>query len=156
MSFDWYLDPLTGDLPRTFRGTRQGELVLQRIRVRLRTMLGEVWEKKTEGLPFVRWATYKQPDLDEVAAYMRNAVQTIPGVLRVENVGTVYETNTQTLRTSMTVISPTDGAFRVRIDLLDGASARETGAGALTGSDPVPVVASPIIVVEFLDAFIGL
>lgn len=154
MAFDFYLDPLTGDLPSVKRGTRGGELILQRIRVRLNTHKGEIWEDKTAGLPFKRWASDKLPDLDEVAAYMRREVQAVPGVLRVDDVSTRVVGGE--VRTEMTVVGPTDDALRVRLDLLRTSRSSERGEGAVVGSDPEPVVASPIVVVTLIDPFIGL
>lgn len=153
MSFDWHLDPATGDLPYSFEGVRKSDLVIQRIRTRLQTHLGEVWEDKRAGLPFSLWAQRKIPELDEVAAYIRREVEGIPGVLRVE--GLASSVVEDAIVTELTVVSPTNAGFRVRIDLLS-----TTGAGlsddAVVGEDGQPVTASPIVVVQLLDPYIGL
>ena len=154
MSSDWYLDPVTGDLPDVFRPTEGVELILQRVTTRLRTFLGEVLEDKRAGLPFIRWASTKTPNLDEVVAFIRREVEGVPGVLRTEGVSAAIADSQ--VQVSMSVITPNDDALRVRIDLFGQGNGSSGGAVGLDGSDPVPENASPIVVITLLDSFIGI
>ena len=59
-------------------------LVLQRVRLRLLTFLGEWILDASKGLPFLRWIATKPPDAAVIGAVVRREIETTPGVLRVE------------------------------------------------------------------------
>lgn len=157
MSADVFLDPVTGDLPASFRFATPIELILQRARIRLETFLGEWLLDQSKGLPYLEWRRVKQPPLDEVLNLVRREIEDIPGVLRTEQ--PLIEIVNETVRVELTIAVPDDDSFRVRLDMFGlGFGSTETqgfGATNLTGSDPVPENTSPTVIVQLIAGTLG-
>lgn len=83
MSFDVYLDPLTGDLPEVSSFVRDEELTVQRARVRLQTFYGEWILDQFVGIPYIVWREQKPPDVDAIVSVLRAEIAGTPGVIRV-------------------------------------------------------------------------
>lgn len=85
MSIDVGLDPLTGDLPAFTYHIRGADLVLQRVRTRLRTFFGEWILDTTVGLDFVAWRQQKPPDVVAIGAFVQTEIEATEGVERVDD-----------------------------------------------------------------------
>lgn len=69
-----------GDLPRITRHSKGSSVILQRVKFRLSTFLGE-WVLDTEvGLPFHTWLQQKPPDTEAIGARIRSEILDTPGV----------------------------------------------------------------------------
>lgn len=158
MSADVYLDPVTGDLPSSFRFATQTELILQRVRIRIETFFGEVLLDQRAGLPYLRWRETKRPPLAEVLSLIRREVESVPGVLRTSDPSIGIEDRGDRgegiVCIRMTVAIPDEDSMRVRIDLfgagLGSTETRGFDATNLTGRDPVDPNTSPMPVVEIV------
>ena len=79
---DWPLFPIhvTGTL-----------LVLQRVKIRLATFLGEWLLDASTGLDILRWMGEKPFDIDRAGAEVRLAIETTPGVVRTESFTATFD-----------------------------------------------------------------
>lgn len=80
-----------GDLPLVTRRISGTELIAQRIRIRLRTFLGEWLLDRRVGLPFLRWRERRAPPLASIASRVSEEVRTTRGVLEVRRVRAVQD-----------------------------------------------------------------
>lgn len=74
-----------GDIYPQTRYVEGIELVLQRIRIRLNTHLGEYLLDTREGMPYRRWLQTKPAPVNQVRDYVRREIEDTPGVRRVRN-----------------------------------------------------------------------
>ena len=77
--YDLALDSVTGDLDLTngCRLIRGSERIIQELKIRFRTFLGEYFLDTRKGLPWIRWRETKTPDsaLREMEALFTAEVQ---------------------------------------------------------------------------------
>lgn len=97
-----------GDLPARTEHVSGFELIVQRIRRRLQTVKGEWLGDKNVGLPFFAWFQQKPPDVDGIGAIIRKAIETTPGVARLNDWTGSLDVDTRQLTYSGT-IHTTDG-----------------------------------------------
>jgi hypothetical protein len=74
-----------GDLPAVTRHITGWLSVVQRVKFRLQTFLGEWILDTAKGLPFMRWRGQKDPNLQELSTYVRREILDTPGVIRLLN-----------------------------------------------------------------------
>src|SRR5690554_2894741 len=85
------IELIDGDLPLVTRRITGVELIAQRIRIRLRTFLGEWLLDRRVGLPFLRWRKRRAPPLASIASRVSEEVRTTRGVLEVRRVRAVQD-----------------------------------------------------------------
>lgn len=106
MTVDWALTP-DGDLTVPSRLVRGHDLVLQRVRVRLHTHLGEWILDQGVGLPYADWRARKPIPLQEIVAAVRREIVDTPGVL--QDLGVSGEVAGRTVRVRGTfLLEPLD------------------------------------------------
>ncbi len=118
MPFDVALDD-DDDLPIRTRHISGTDLVLQRVRIRLRTFLGEWILDQFQGLDYLGFTQQKPPNVVEITNLVRREIETTPGVDRVENFDGQF--------VNTTTVNPT-----IRI----------TGDVILTGEESVAILAA--------------
>lgn len=126
-NIDVGLDPVTGDLPEVATLINGFDLIIQRVRRRLRTYLGEWLADRSVGLPFFAWIAQKPPDVDAIGASVRAAIETTPGVARVIDWQGAFDTSTRTLTYSCT-LQTLQGDARLTIIPLGEPGAGNTNA----------------------------
>lgn len=95
--YDVGLDTTTGDLPVFTRHITGIDLILQRVRIRLETGLGE-WRLDTRrGLDYQGWTQMKPPPTNLVSGLIRSEVANTPGVIRVTSWEAEYDATTRTI-----------------------------------------------------------
>lgn len=102
-NIDVGLDPDSGDLPDVSSFISGFDLILQRIRRRLGTYLGEWLADGKVGLPYFRWIAQKPPDVAAIGAKLRAEIETTPGVARVKDWVGSFDRSTRTLTFTCTV-----------------------------------------------------
>lgn len=118
MAFDLLLDD-SGDIGTPPRPATGLALIKQRILRRLRTIEGEWFLDPTVGLPYLDWIATKPSPVAQIAAAMREAVETVPGVIYVEEWAAVHDPETRTVSVTGVVITATDDALTLRIEGVD-------------------------------------
>lgn len=74
-----------GDLPERTRIITGNEVILQRLGRRLQTHLGEYLSDSSVGVPWADWLSVRRFDVDAAAAWLRAAIETCPGVVRLDD-----------------------------------------------------------------------
>ena len=85
------------DLPVRTQHITGFALILQRVRRRLKTHLGEYLADASVGLPFMAWIAQKPPNVEGIGAVMRRTIETTPGVARVTAWSGTFDRETRTL-----------------------------------------------------------
>lgn len=124
-----------GDLPERCVHITGLPLILQRIRRRLTTVLGEYLVDRSVGLPFFDWFAQKPPDVEAIGALCRREIETCPGVVRVSEWTGSLDRDTRSLSFTAEVLT-VDGDLSLVVYPLG-----EPGAGN-TSSRLAPVVRS--------------
>lgn len=96
MPVDIHLDE-AGDLRAFNRLASGSDLVAQRIRMRLRTHLGDWLLDSSKGLPWAEWFATKPSPVDEAEARIRTELVSTPGVIRVSAFETAVASRTFTV-----------------------------------------------------------
>ena len=101
---------------RLIEGT---ELVVQRIRVRLNTFLGEWLLDSRVGIPYIQWKDAPtQLTSTAIESTIVAQISSIPGVDRVENISAVLDSATETWSvTGLVCIGETDDEVELEIAL---------------------------------------
>ena len=102
------------DLPVRTAHVTGLDLIVQRIRRRLQTVSGEWLGDKTIGLPFFEWFQQKPPKVNAIGALIRRAIETTPGVARLDDWSGSFDPSTRALTFSGT-IRTTDGDVAMSI-----------------------------------------
>lgn len=106
-------NPIEGDLELT-----DGQLTLteetlkataQRVRIRLRTFLGEWFLDQNIGLPIWQRILVKAPNLGSIASIIRREIHETPGVVSVQSVKTDLDRRTRELRVSFSATTKDGG-----------------------------------------------
>ncbi len=84
-----YLLPANGALALTSRATEGDALVIQKVRRRLLTHLGERVGQRNLGLPFLDWIA--STDLAVISARVQAEIAQVVGVASVDNVSVTQE-----------------------------------------------------------------
>ena len=92
-----------GDLPVRARFISGLDLIAQRVGRRLRAFYGEWFADLQFGLPFFDWIAQKPPRVAEIGALVRLAIETTPGVVRVDDWLGDLDRDTRTLTYSGTI-----------------------------------------------------
>lgn len=108
-----------GDLPARTQHIAGFDLVVQRIRRRLQTVLGEWLGDRNVGLPFFAWFAQKPPDVDGIGALIRRAIETTPGVARLTDWTGELDVDTRQLTFSGTIHTSDGDASLVVRPLMD-------------------------------------
>lgn len=74
-----------GDIGAITRHITGIPLVLQRVKIRLQTFLGEWILDQTVGLPFLAFAEQKPPDVNGISAVVQATIVSVPGVNRIRS-----------------------------------------------------------------------
>lgn len=103
-----------GDLPRVVRFISGLELVIQRVQRRVRIVQGEYFADVRVGLPYFAWMAQKPAQVASIGAVLRKAIETTPGVTRVDDWAGAFDESTRTLTFSGTIRTP-DGEATVSV-----------------------------------------
>lgn len=104
MAFDAEIDTVTGDMRIPTNLITGPLLIVQRVRVRLGTFLGEYLLNQFVGLPYLRWRQQKPPDLTEIGAVVLAEISTTPGVIRVTSFDISFDNVTRVIRIAGDVV----------------------------------------------------
>lgn len=102
MAYDVLLDS-DGDLPEVTRHSNTRSVVAQRVYFRLRTFRGEWVLDNRKGLPLLEWRSVKNPDAVMIASQISNEIRTTPGVGRLADVATQFDSKASKLSYSASV-----------------------------------------------------
>lgn len=101
---DISLDNKTGDLVfgETLRGAAlsfvvSGPAVVQRVTIRLKSMLGEWFLDRTYGLPWFDSILVKQPDISLIVSLVRREMVKVPGVDKINYIDAQFDQAERTL-----------------------------------------------------------
>ena len=73
------------DLPAYTRHVTGTDLILQRVKTRLGTVLGEWMLDTSKGLDFLGWTQIKEPPVEAIEAAVAAEIAGVPGVLQVRS-----------------------------------------------------------------------
>jgi len=76
---------INGDLPVETHLITGLRLIMQRIGIRLRTHIGEYLLDSSVGLDYIGWSQIKPPPVQLVSTSIRQEIEGVEGVLRVDN-----------------------------------------------------------------------
>lgn len=76
---------IDGDLPERTRLIIGADVTLQRVGRRIQTHLGEYLADKSVGVPWATWVASRRFDVDAAAAWLRAAIESCPGVVRLDD-----------------------------------------------------------------------
>ncbi len=76
---------IDGDLPERTKILTGNDVVIQRIGRRLQTHLGEYLSDKSVGVPWASWVAIRPFPINEASAWLRAAIETCPGVVRLDD-----------------------------------------------------------------------
>lgn len=92
------------------------EYILQRVRIRLNTHLGEWILDTRAGMPWRRWLDTKPAPVDQVRDFVRREIESTPGVIRVS--GLEADMDGREVKVSGDIITERDGeAVQVGVDV---------------------------------------
>jgi hypothetical protein len=80
-------------------------LIMQRIGIRLRRHQGEYLLDQTEGLPYIEWSQTKPPPVQEVGARIRQEIERVTGVIRVDSWTTTWDAVAQEITCTGEIIT---------------------------------------------------
>lgn len=104
IGFDILLDE-NGDLPVVTKHFRSQRVIVQRVRFRLVTFLGEWLLDVTQGLPIFAWLAQKPPNVEQIGARIRREIEDTPGVVRVSRFSGSFDSDEQTLRFEAEIVT---------------------------------------------------
>ena len=107
---------INGDLPLVTRHIRGNDQTIQRVKIALQTDLAEYFLDRSEGFPFIAWKEDRVAPIEEITNSVRERVERVPGVLRVEDV-TGQQTDNRAVIIGFTVVLPDDDATTLFLDL---------------------------------------
>lgn len=95
MSID--VELIDGDLPALTRHISGTLVVLQRVRLRLLTALGEWILDRLVGIPYLRFIQQKPPNINEIGAFIRREIEAVPGVVSIDTWTPVHDIDARRL-----------------------------------------------------------
>lgn len=81
-----------GDFPLYPTLISGAPLIAQRIKRRLQRYLGEELLNRALGLPYFAWRSVKPPPVAEIAAFVRREIESVPGVVGINDYAVSYTT----------------------------------------------------------------
>ncbi|HSH00109.1 MAG TPA: hypothetical protein VLB27_08670 [candidate division Zixibacteria bacterium] len=112
--FDVLLDP-AGDLPISPVHVTGIRRIAQKIRLRLLTHRGEWLKDTTIGVPYQEWILDLMDDIPTIGGFIRQTIESCPGVLRVE--GFTCVKSGETVSVSATIVSTKDERAELRVSV---------------------------------------
>lgn len=99
---------IDGDLPEVTNHISGWRLTIQRVQIRLGTFFGEWFLDTGVGMPFFNWIETKPAPVDEISATVRLEAEAVDGVVRVDEVITTFNPQTQAVTTTARIIIQDD------------------------------------------------
>lgn len=120
-----------GDLPVPGAFVSRGALVAQRVRVRLRTFVGDWLLDGDAGLPWLAWLATKPPPVPVIVQRVREEIASTPGVESVDEVVGAFDPVTRTISITGSA-TVDDGSELAAAIVLGGKASGTLSPGALS------------------------
>jgi hypothetical protein len=107
---------INGDIPQFGYWVTSDDLVVQKIRIRLQTWLGEWILDRFKGMQYATLHMQKPPNVDGFAALIRAEIEEVEGVAAVSSISGSFNYDTQKVEVSGRVLlEDAERAIEVRL-----------------------------------------